>query len=68
MKTAYLGFDPKQVTSWSDALDAPVEFQVNSRAKAVLKGKAEKRIVFAFQVMSDGALVVKSSKPVVKPC
>ena len=68
MKTAYLGFDPKEVTSWSDALEAPVLFRLDSREKAVLRGKTEKRIVFAFQVMSDGALVVKSTRPVVKPC
>lgn len=67
MKTAYLGFDPKQVTSWSDALDAPAVFRVDSRERAVFKGKAENAIVFAFQVMRDGALVVKSSRPVVKP-
>lgn len=68
MKTAYLGFDAKEVTSWSDALNATELFRLDSREKAILKGKCEKRIVFAFQVMSDGALVVKSTKPVVKPC
>ena len=67
MKTTYLGFDTKEVSSWPDALNAAAVFRSDSREAALIKGKCERRIVFAFQLMSDGALVVKSIKPVFKP-